>query len=815
MTSATVTAVGLRVEHHEGECLHVDTATPRLSWRVETELPAWRQAAYEIDTGDRTWRAEGRDTVLVPWPGAPLASRARCSWRVRVWGEDGSASDWSAPHRFEIGLLRPEDWAARGIGPDGEEDLTTAQPAAVLRRRFHLDGVPERARLHATALGVYEATLNGERVGDHWLAPGWTAYRARRHVQTFDVTPLLRAGENELVVTVADGWQRGHLGWEMKRNHYGEHLGLIAQLDADGELLLGTDEQWEATTGPVRAADLYNGEAYDARVEPGPWSPVRIVDLDVATLAPQPTPPVRVTQVVPPVARLDNGIIDFGQNLVGVLRITVRGPAGTTVTLRHAEVLEDGELCTRLLRNAQATDTYTLRGDPDSETWSPRFTFHGFRYASVTTDATVERVEALVLHTDMTRTGWFQCSEPLVDRLHENAAWGWRGNTVSVPTDCPQRDERLGWTGDLQVFAPTACYLFDTAGFLDGWLRDLAADQYPDGVVPPVIPNILGRLGACGWSDVATFLPAVLRDFYADHDVVERQRPSMRAWVDWVAGRAGDKRIWTGDFQFGDWVDPTVDPHTPGSARTDPGFVATAYFARSCDLAGLDGLAAEVRDAFRHEWVAPSGRVVADTQTGCAIALRYDMVEEKDRAVVGARLRDLVEREQHRLATGFLGTPALLPALTATGHVDTAYATLLQTRAPGWLYPVTVGATTIWEWWDALRPDGTINEGSEMLSFNHYALGAAVEWLYSSIGGITPLEPGFRRFRVAPAPGPGISWATTRFDSRHGRIESAWRQDDGGPFELRVVVPPNTDAEVVLPDGQRHDAGSGTHEWRA
>jgi alpha-L-rhamnosidase len=847
-----VPVTGLRVEHFaEGSTpLGVGVASPRLSWRTETDVPSWLQTGAEIEVeGGPSWAVTGRDSVLVPWGAAPLASRDRVRWRVRVAGPDGSTSEWSDWAAFEVGLLAPADWSAVVVAPDWDEPSTAGQPCPHLRTRFSLDADVVRARLHVTALGVYEATVNGAVVGDHVLAPGWTAYASRLHVQSFDVTSLLQSGENELAAVVADGWYRGNLGFAGNRDVYGNRTGLLAQLEvelADGSTkVIATDDAWEAAPGPERTADLYDGETYDARVEVGPWAPVRVVALDPGVLVPQPSPPVRVTEVVRPVAITTSAagttIVDFGQNLVGVVRLRVSGPAGTTITLRHAEVLEDGgELCTRILRAAQATDRYTLAGPGAGavEEWHPRFTFHGFRYASVEgwpgpEPLSLDDLDALVVHTDAVRTGWFECSDERVNRLHENGVWSWRGNSVSLPTDCPQRDERLGWTGDLQVFAPTASFLFDVAGFLDGWLADLAADQRPDGRVPAVVPDVLRNMNAfaAGWGDAATVVPTVVHEWFGDVGVLERQLDSMAGWVDSIERRAGPSRLWAGEFQFGDWVDPTVDPRTPGSARTDPSFVATAYFARSADLVAAaarvvgdderagryEALAAEVRDALRHEWVAPSGRVVADTQAGCALALCFDLVEERDRPVVGARVRELVRSERYRLSTGFLGTPVLCPALTSVGHVDAAYRLLLQTEAPSWLYPVTKGATTIWERWDALRPDGSLNPGEDMLSFNHYALGAVGAWLHSTVGGLSATAPGFRSFRVAPLPGVGVSSASVVFDSRYGRIGARWSLEGRG-VELSVDVPPNTSAEVVLPgfagDGAVRRVGSGSHRWR-
>ena len=839
---------GLRVEHLEATPLGVGTPNPRLSWRIETGVIGWIQSAWEIEatSGDgvtlwRSMRQEGRDSVLVPWRGRPLASRERCTWRVRTWGEDGGSTEWSEAHHFEVGLLESDDWSADMItaaAPLARDE----QPGLHFKTSFKVERQVESARLHITALGVYEASVNGVRVGDHVLAPGWTAYRHRLNVQTFDVTDQIVLGDNVLESVVADGWFRGRLGFGGNRAVYGDRTGLLAQLEvrsADGELLIvGTGDHWEVAVGAVRSADLYDGETYDARVAPGPWGAVEVLPFDFDVLVPQASPPVRVTQVLPAVEtwRSPSGrtIADFGQNLVGVVRLRVRGPAGSTVTLRHAEVLEDGELCTRILRGAQATDRYVLAGD-GVEVWHPRFTFHGFRYVEITGwpgELRLDDIEALVVHTDMRRTGWFECSDDRVNRLHSNIVWGWRGNTVSLPTDCPQRDERLGWTGDICVFAETASFLFDCSGLLGGWLADLAAEQLPDGRVPAVVPDIFGDatpIYGAGWGDAAAVVPTVLHQWYGDLGVLRAQYSSMKSWVGYVADRAGSERLWIGDLQWGDWVDPTVDPATPMAARTDPDFVASAWFAHSADLLAraalvLDddsaaerfgSLGQEIRDALRQQWVAPSGRIVADTQTGCALTLAFGLVEDRHRPVVAARLQRLVANEGHRVATGFLGTPFLLFALSDTGYVSDAFKLLCQTRSPSWLYAVANGATTIWERWEAMAPDGSLGAGGDMLSFNHYALGAIGAWMHASIGGLTPIEPGFRRFKVAPRPGGGMTSARVSFDSPYGRIAVDWSLVGCG-VEVLVTVPPNTDAEVHLPERQGGviELGAGHHTFR-
>ena len=850
--------VRVKCELH-GDALGVGTPTPRLSWMTETARPNWLQTAYEIEVdgadGQQLWssgRVASTDSVLVPWGGAPLASRTRCRARVRVSGNDGgSVAVDCAPLGSKPGSSSPKTEGARFVTPDWDEDTSTSQPCAMLRREFHVRGVVERARLYVSALGVYEIELNGERVSDHVLAPGWTSYHHRLRYQTYDVTGLLQPGENAIGALLGDGWYRGVFGFGGgRRNIYGERLALLAQLEIfytdDTSESVSSDGDWRAATGPTLASDIYNGETYDARLERNDWSKagyddagwcdVRLVQQDLGILVAASGPPVRRTErtLRPADHRIAIGrtILDFGQNLVGRLRISVGGPAGTTITLRHAEVLEDGELCTRPLRGAAATDRYTLRGD-GVETWEPRLTFHGFRYAEINGwpgKLDMDSIKAGVCHSDMERTGWFECSDDLINRLHENIVWSMRGNFLDVPTDCPQRDERLGWTGDIQVFSPTACFLYDVAGFLTSWLADLAADQYEDGVVPMVIPDVLPfrSVPTAAWSDAAVIVPWVLYERYDDSAVLDVQYASMRAWVDHVTELAGASCLWDRGFQFGDWLDPSAPPENPREARTDGHLVATAYFARSAELlaraAAVLGrsddaaryvkLAEEVRAAFQREYVTAAGRLVSDTPTAYALALQFGLLDGIDQQAHAAeRLAWLVRKADYRIATGFVGTPLICDALCDAGHTDSAYRLLMQRECPSWLYPLTMGATTIWERWDSIRPDGSVNPG-QMTSFNHYAFGAVGDWLHRTVGGLAPASAGYRRLSIAPQPGGGLTSARSRHRTPYGIAEAGWRID-GEALHVHALVPPNTTAVVRLPgrDGPPVEVGSGHHNW--
>jgi len=852
-----ITISGVRFEHHR-DAFGIGETRPRLSWIVATTARGWRQAGYEVEAYrsdgqlyERTGQVESDQSVLVSWPFAPLSSREHLTVRVRVWGLDGQPSEWSDFSPVEAGLLHADDWAAQFVTPDWEEDTTKPQPCPLLRREYDVRAGVTKARLYITALGVYEALLNGATIGDHVLDPGWTSYNQRLRYKSFDVTSLLREGRNAIGAILGDGWYRGRLGLGGgHRNIYGDRLALLAQLEisyTDGTTeRIVTDETWHAARGPILASDIYDGETYDARLEwpgwsmPGyndhDWVDVRQIDRDLATLVAPFGPPVRRTELIAPVAITTSPsgrtIVDFGQNLVGRLRLTVDGEAGQTIMLRHAEVLENGELCTRPLRTAQATDRYTLRGD-GVETWEPRFTFHGFRYAGVEGwpgELQAHDICAVVCHSDIERTGWFECSDPQINRLHENVVWSMRGNFLDVPTDCPQRDERLGWTGDIQVFAPAACFLYDSAGFLTSWLADLAAEQDAAGVVPFVVPNVrpMPSIPAAAWGDAAVIVPWVLYQRFSDVGVLATQFDSMCAWVDHIATLAGEGRLWDKGFQFGDWLDPSAPPDKPGAARTDPHVVATVYFAHSAELLGQVAnilgraddeahylqLAAQVRDAFEAEYVTPAGRVLSDSETAYALVLQFGLLRDAEqRRHAGKRLAALVRESGYRISTGFVGTPLICDALCSVGEYDAAFHLLTQRECPSWLYPVTMGATTIWERWDSLRPDGSVNPG-QMTSFNHYAFGAVADWLHRTIGGLAPAAPGYRHLDVRPCPGGGLTRARARHITPYGAAECAWTIE-AGQIEVVVVVPPNTTASVTLPGSKVMpiEVGSGTHRW--
>ena len=849
----------LRTEYH-ADPVGIGERAPRLSWQLVADRRGTVQSAYEIRVAERPADLAGRPlwdsgrvpsdaSTLRPYAGPALASGRRYHWQVRVWDGRGQASAWSAPAFWEMGLLSAGDWSARWITPDLDEDTTRANPSPMLRSEFTLRGPVASARAYVTSLGLYEMEINGRRVGDHLFTPGWTDYAKRVQYQTYDVTPLLRAGGNAVGVTLGDGWYRGRIGFDGQRNAYGTRLALLAQIVvryADGrEQVIATGPGWQAATGPIRFSDIYDGERYDAQLERAGWSApgydasawrgVRAVDLPKDLLVAPAGPPVRRTQELRPVRvfRTPAGetVFDMGQNMVGWVRLRARGPRGTAVRLRHAEVLDrQGNVYTANLRSAKATTEFVLKGTGGDEVYEPHFTFQGFRYVAVEGYPGAPAADALtgiVIHSDMPRTGTFVTSDSMINRLQQNITWGQRGNFLDVPTDTPARDERLGWTGDAQAFAPTAAFNYEVAPFFTKWLGDLAADQKANGSVPDVIPDVVTRTraeggGSSGWADVATIAPWTMYQAYGDTRLLERQYPSMRRWVEYERAAAGPDLVWDTGWHYGDWLAfATTRADYPG-ATTDKELIATAFFAHSADLlaraAAVLGKADDarayrelfgrVRLAFQREFVTGAGRLSSNTQTAYALALEFDLLPEATRQAAGDRLAADVKRFGH-LTTGFLGTPHLAYALAHTGHLDAAYALLLRREYPSWLYPITRGATTMWERWDGVKPDSTF-EDVGMNSFNHYAYGAVGDWMYRVVAGLDgdPAAPGYKHQLIRPQPGGGFRSVAATLHTPYGPVGSAWRVD-GDTFRLAVRVPANTRATVRLPEARLEQVVEG------
>lgn len=716
-------------------------------------------------------------------------------------------------------------------------------PAGLFRREFACGPGLLRARLYLTALGIVDLTLNGRPVSGSVLVPGWTAYRDRLAYETHDVTHLAREGLNVLGATVGEGWAVGRIGFTGQRHHWSDRPALLVRLELeypDHLEVIGTDERWCTSTGGVLRHGLYEGETFDARVEPlgwrtpgfddSAWSAAQLCAPDVTDLVETTWPTIQRIQTLSPVAttQATSGrlVVDFGQVVSGWVRVRVTGSPGDVVTLRHCELLVAGEPEYESNRGAEATDRYVLRGGAE-EVWEPRFTFHGFRYVEV--DAPVEvALEAVVVHTALERTGWFGASHPGVEKLHENVVWSFRGNAVGVPTDCPQRDERLGWTGDINAFAPVGAFLYDVTDWLGSWLEDLAAEQRRLGVVPYVVPHVEvpPKAPAALWADAAVNVPWALYQESGEKSVLRKQWPSMMRHVESVLPFLDDRGLWSRGFQFGDWVDPDAPPQAPFLAKTHPAQVATAHFVRSLAQLAATAVVLEedpgpylqlhsrVRDAFRQEWVTSGGRLVGETATGYALAICFGLLDEPQLPRAGLRLAQIVADGGYRIATGFAGTPWVMHALSSTGHVDAAYRLLLREECPSFLYPVSMGATTVWERWDAVLPDGTLNS-TGMTSLNHYALGAVADWLHRVVGGLSPTRPGYASVRIAPEPGSALQHAGVRKRTRYGDIDVRWRKESGW-LHLDATVPHGVQATICLPYSREevhlNEGGAGAWE---
>ena len=834
-------------------------ATPSLSWVNPTAPEGWAQTAVELEFArgpigatpeTKTVTLSGQEAVssaFIPWPLAPLASRERITWRVRVAGADGAWSSWSKTASVETGLLSSADWSATPIAPADTQVRT--DPAPVMVRSFTVPADVTAVRLHLTAAGIYEAYLDGVKVGTDELAPGWTEYKDRYLVSTHDLTAALTPGEHELAVILGNGWHRGQLSWTCETEVYGDSLWLLAQLEvtsaAAGTEIIPTDAQWTWRPSNVIANDLYDGEHIDLRLptlgSPSEQAPVRVQELPAAALVPATLPlPTVIGEVMPvEVITTPSGkkILDLGQNITGHVRISIPGgAAGDVVTIRHAEVLEHGELGMRPLRNAQATDVITLAGNgtPEApEVVAPTLTQHGFRYVEVSgfpgdDQALAQSVVGRVVSAGMERTGWFSCSEPLVTRLVENTRWSTVDNFITIPTDCPQRDERLGWTGDIGAFAPTALDLYDASAFLNSWCVDVNGSQGDNGGIPVVVPDVLdGPRLTCAWGDAVVLVPWAVWEATGDPRVLADSVEHMARFVEGVDSVAGENHLWTGGFQFGDWLDPDAPPEDPAAAKADPDVVATAYFARSAQIVAdsyavlgqaekaeqFAQLAATVRQAYLDAYVTEDGLVISDCATVYSQALAWDLLDtERRRVGAGNRLADLVRLRGFRISTGFVGTPLVPVALAKAGHADVASRLILEKGCPSWLYPVTMGATTIWERWDSMLEDGSINPG-QMTSFNHYALGAVTHWLMSDLAGLSCAAPGWRELTVAPQVGAGFTNASATQMTPLGLAASAWELA-GRKLSLTVTVPVGSTATIVLPDGTSERVGHGVHERR-
>jgi alpha-L-rhamnosidase len=828
----------------------VEAINPRFSWQLNSENGhIVDQQAYEIivDTVDDSigkqvniWssgKVISSQSIYVKYKGKPLRSGSLYFWKVRIWDKKGNQCKWSETANFKMGLLFPGDWRAEWIGTPNPNLVNG--PSPLFRSTFTLKKGIKTAFAYITSHGFYTAAINGQKMGNDFLTPGWTSYNKRLQYQCYDVAQLLRTGKNAIGVVLGSGWYRSQLGpYNPIPDFYGKELGLLMQIRIvyiDGsEELITSGKNWKTSTGALKYAEIYNGCTIDTRKEQPGWSevdfndqnwlPVKVQSLPKNNLIATYNEPVRKHEVFMPVKIIQTPrgekVIDFGQNLVGWVKVTIQGHSGDSIKIFHAEVLDKaGNFYTDNLRSAKAEDIYILK-DSSKQVFEPQFTWHGFRYIKVEGikgELNPADFSAVAIYSDMKVTGSFSCSNPLLNQLQHNIQWGQKGNFLDIPTDCPQRDERLGWTGDAQVFSATASFNMDVHNFFTKWLKDLAADQYPSGSVPYIIPDVFtnGKNevgGSSGWGDAATIVPWNMYIAYGDKELLENQFASMKSWVTYIEKQTKNG-LWVSGNHFGDWLFYSVNDDRDGtSAITNKYLIAQCFYAHSTQIL-LDcakilnkkadeeyytQLLQKIKLVFLKEYVTPNGLISSDTQTAYVLALEFDMLPAKLRHQAAERLVKNIKQYGYHLTTGFLGTPYICDALSKFGYSDIAYKLLLQDTYPSWLYPIKEGATTIWERWDGIKTDGSFEDPS-MNSYNHYAYGAIGDWMYQNIAGINAAAPGYKKIVIKPVMGGGLQWAEGSYNCSYGTIRSKWKID-GDKFDIVVSIPQNTTADVYVPD---------------
>ncbi len=865
----------------------VDEIAPRLSWIVTSDQRNQRQSAYRIlvagsekelaaDRGD-LWdsgRVESAETVNLPYGGKPLASRQRCYWKVMAWDAAGKPSPWSQPGQWSMGLLKPGDWKAQWISFLDESPLEASQqkmvfpPARYYRKPLQADKEIRRATIYASALGIYELHVNGQRVGDAMFTPGWCDYAKRCFYNTYDATTMVRKGENVLGAVVADGWYAGYVGYGLLvgygpnrcgRYMYGKTPALLVQLEieyADGtKETIVTDSTWKVTTGPIQEADMLMGEAYDARLEMPGWAASEFDDSAWASairaeengslkaefidqsgprevelgfqkpprMQAHPGVPIVPIEEIRPVEITEPSpgvyIFNLGQNVSGVVRLKVKGPAGTSIRIRYGEMLHtDGRLMTENLRRARATDTYILRGDAEGETWTPRFTYHGFQYVELTGypgKPDLDAVTGVVIHSDTPLVSSFECSDKMVNQLFSNVVWTQRANFFEIPTDCPQRDERLGWTGDAEIYVRTASLNADVAAFFTKWLQDLEEAQLPEGPYPDYAPYPMqhgkpNKAFATAWMDAGVICPYTIYRAYGDARVIERHWDSMERFMEYRHRVSPDFLGVALGNGWGDWL--SLNETTPVE------YVDTIYFAYTSKLMAEMAEATGKKDAakkyrqwfdsiakaYAAKYIDPEGRLTVQTQSAHALALYVGLVPPALCQPFADRLAEMIRQNEVRMATGFLGTRHLLPVLSSYGHNDLAGRLLQSRRFPSWGYEIENGATTIWERWNSFTKDEGFMAG--MNSFSHYSFGAVCEWMFTDLAGIDQADPGFQNLVIRPMPQTpksnpehaAIDWVRAEYDSVRGPVAVQWRRE-ADRFLLDVEIPANTTATIHLP----------------
>ncbi|WP_187374251.1 family 78 glycoside hydrolase catalytic domain [Murimonas intestini] len=895
----------LKCDHRKNP-LGIDSKNPLFSWELQSDEKNVLQSAYQITVksgGHILWdtgRCECGRSAFIRYEGENLKSGTVCVWELTVWDNHGNMA--AAQAEFETAFMNKEDWKAKWIEPvqtpayheppqtsmdmgfcSIEAKDIKMQPAQMVRKEFILEKQVRSARAYATAHGVYYMLVNGQRVSDIQLAPGNTAYGDYLEYQTYDISSLLQPGSNAVGMVIGDGWYVGKVGIAGQSCQYGDMLGGLFQLEItyeDGsKAVVVSDEECTASAGHIQYADIYVGECHDAGKEqkdfsmPGfgadGWKNVTAAEYGYENLRAQYGDPVRVCDVLKPVKIWTSPkgeiMLDVGQVVCGHVRMRVKGAAGTKVVLDHTETIdrEGNYQCNIIGKLILQQDVYILKGEGE-EVFEPEFTFHGFRYIRVSGypgEMTEDDFDILVINSDMERTGRFTCSDSRLNQLAHNIYWSQRGNMLSIPTDCPQR-EKAGWTGDAQIFAPTACFNMDVIAFLKRWLANMRIEQREDGQIPNIIPylkayhpnGVMPSNTHCsaGWGDAAVIIPWRLYENYGDKSVLEENYDMMKKWVEYIRftaenelpeelenklkeGKLTDKErerqkyLWNTNFHFGDWLTPSVsfnfetgDVDMIQSAFKTMDIVPTIFYVYSTglmikiaealgkkeDQAYYRTLNEKVKTAFTEEYVDENGYIQTNLQGIYVLALQMGLIPEQLKRNAASRLDEMIKENGGKLDTGFLSVPFLLDVLCDNGYEKAAYDLLFQEECPSWLYEVKMGATTMWEAWQAVLPDGT----NTSVSYNHYAFGCVGDWMYRKIGGLDKLEPGYKKILIAPVPDERIDSAETVYQSVYGKIAVSWKRN-GQNMCVETVIPANTSARIKLPGGETVETGSGTYRY--
>ena len=805
--------------------LGMDEKKPLFSWKIASDKNDTFQTAYEINI-DKVW-TEKKDTdqsINVEYRGPALTPKTRYNYKVKVWDNHGESAETEG--YFVTGYMGEEPkakWIAR-----------PGNVVPVFVKEFEASKA-ESAYIFASCYGLFEIRINGKRITDTLLNPGFTSYLKRIQYRMFDVAPYLNEGKNTVELFVGKGWCNGRFpAFATVPSPFGEMpLCAFAELIINGKTSLITDDTWETYESPVTFSEIYDGETYDARKEGKRenFFPAVEYNIGFANLVPSIGVPVKVIKTLKPLSIFTTPrgerVLDFGQNIAGWVKFSIKGKEGDVIKYTHAEVLDaEGNFYTENMRSAKNEITYTFKGEGE-ETYRPVFTFQGFRYVRIdecTPEITIDNFVAEAISSDTNVNGHIECSDEMINKLFSNILWSQRDNFVDIPTDCPQRDERLGWTGDAQVFMSTALKNADCLAFFKKWLLDMMADQKKDGMVGNYIPLMTCQKTSSAWGDAGVICPWELYKTGANKRFLETTYPMSKKWIEYIKAQGDNPYLWNTGFQFGDWLGLDAKPGSY-EGSTDKTYIATAFYAYSTyltarmaeilgyedDVKELNELYKNVVDAFRKEYIGEDGEPKCKTQTAYTLGLYMNLFEDAPKNADA--LNNMILENGTKLQTGFVGTPYLCYALSRYGHADAAYELLLQREYPSWLFSVKQGATTIWEHWDGIREDGTM-WSTAMNSFNHYAYGSVADWIYSEAMGVTPLEPGYKKIRIAPVTTDKLSYMEARFDTPHGFVGSRWERK-GSKIVYTFEIPCNTVAEIVLSDGSTHSLGSGTYKLEA